>query len=174
MAARRYVSFSRFHIHPQGLRQPSVPLTSTEPTLEVATESWNPLKEKQGRAQVGPASLEVLIAESMLRLLGQKAHSPQHRCAPPKLCLGHGELKVQVHHLYVVGRANEKEARPWSCPPLPYQGGGGVCPSPTEANHVCSWSSLRPALYEEQECKGDRWGPFPGNLPEVTRDRSFS
>lgn len=51
---------------------------------------------------------------------------------------------------------------------------GGVCPSPTEANHVCSWSSLRPALYEEQECKGDRWGPVPGNLPEVTRDRSFS
>lgn len=63
-----YVPFSGFHIHSHGLRQPSVPLTSTEPTLEVATESWNPLKEKEGQAQGGPASPEVLItkSESML------------------------------------------------------------------------------------------------------------
>lgn len=69
MAALRYVPFSGFHIHSQGLRQPSIPLTSTEPTLEVATESWNPLKEKQRQAQGGPASPEVLItkSESMLR-----------------------------------------------------------------------------------------------------------
>jgi hypothetical protein len=131
-AALGYVSFSGFHVHSQGLRQPSVPLTSTEPTLEVATESWNPLEEKQGQAQGGssqggPASSEALLtkSESTLRLLGQKAHSPQQRCAPPKLRLGHRELKVQVHHLYiVVRRANEKERH------------GPVHPSPSGANHV--------------------------------------
>lgn len=54
--------------HPlQGLRQPSIPLTLTEPTLEVATESWSPLKEKQGQAQGGPASPEAPITKCRVR-----------------------------------------------------------------------------------------------------------
>lgn len=103
MAALGSVSFSGLHVHSQGLGQPSVPLTSTEPTLEVATESRNPLKKKS-QAQEGPASPEGRISksESVLRLLGQKTLSPQHGCAPPKLRLGHGELKVQVHHLSII------------------------------------------------------------------------
>lgn len=63
------VSFSCFYISPQGLRQPNVPLTSTEPTLEVATENWSPLKEEHGQAQGGPACPEVLMTKCWLRKL---------------------------------------------------------------------------------------------------------
>lgn len=35
-----------------------------EPTLEVTTESWSPLKEKQGWAQRMPASPEARITTS--------------------------------------------------------------------------------------------------------------
>lgn len=84
-------------------------------------------KAGSGSERAGQLPLRALLtkSESMLSLLGQTAHSPQQRCAPPELRLGHGELKVQVHHLYiVVRRANEKELH------------GAIRPSPSGANHV--------------------------------------
>lgn len=66
------VSVSHSHSPSQGLRQPSAPLTSMEPTLEVTTESWSPLKEKQRWAQRMPASPEacIITSESTLGVQG--------------------------------------------------------------------------------------------------------
>lgn len=89
MVALRCESVSLSHSPSQGLRQSSAPLTSMEPTLEVATESWSPLKEKQGWAQRTPASPEAHIttSESTLGLQGQRLTYPSIDVVPRSFAL---------------------------------------------------------------------------------------
>lgn len=44
---------------------------------------------------------------------------------------------------------------------------------PHWANHVCLLSSLRPALYKQQQCKDDRWEPFPREASRSNKTGAF-